>query len=297
MEDFIFDIEDVVFEASQYRSEYLKYIDEDFAKLKQNIKSTTVINSLVKHIEAFTGINNVVFSVKSDYDNAFVVPKYNKIISFDLIQIFKDFQAGKKLRRLETVEEPTKYIDKIYIIFGKKLINNFSPRELTAILLHELGHSFIHTSNMPLILIGLLRKVFITIGFIPKVILLPLIGLAWIHAFILTAACFIVCRSLTFLEHRGEYKADQFAAKYGYGDEIIRVLYKLHGVKQNEESKKSWLKKVLNYLIKIFIPSTHPKETERILQVSDEMLSEYKKMYPKLSKELTIILSDIKSEA
>jgi len=296
MDDFLFEFEDIFFEASPYRSDFLKDIDNDFAVLKKE-KSIKNIKTLSNHIKDFTGIKKVTISIKSNYENAFVVPIYNQQLSLDVINLFKDYETNKNIRKLDIVEEPAKYIESIYIIFGDGIVSMFSPRELTAILLHELGHSFTHTANMPTIIIGLLRKVIITIELIPKIILIPLISLSIIQAFFITAVCFIVCRSLTFLEHRGEYKADQFAAKYGYGDEMIKVLYQFNLIQEDVLSKFSWWKKVLFFITRFFIPSSHPKSTKRMLELSDKMLDDYKKMYPKVSKELTIILSDLKSEA
>ena len=298
MRDLILEFEsDFLFEASPYRSEILKDIDQDFVELKKDVKNQKVIKSLIEHVKEFTNIKNINISVKEDYNNTFVVPIYNQQLSLDVIDLFKDFAAGKNLRKLETVEEVSKYIKKIYIVFGDKSINLFTPRELTAILLHELGHCFIHTANMPTMIIGLLRKIVITVELIPKIILIPLISISLVQLFIITATLFIICRSLTFLEHRSEYKADQFASKYGYGDEIIKVLYKLHNIQEEVQSKYSWIKKVLHFIMEFFIPKTHPKETQRILKASEEIIVDYKKMYPKVSKELNIILSDIKGEA
>jgi hypothetical protein len=287
----------VLYEVSPYRSEILKMIDQDFADLKKDMKDHKIIKSIVAHIKEFTGVNNVVFSIKSNYDNGFVVPVYNRQISLDMFELFKDFAADKNIRQLETIEETSKYIKKIYIVFGSILVRDFTARELTAILLHELGHCFTYTANMPGKLINLLRKIFTVIGLMPKVILIPLISLSLIHVFLISVVSLIICRSLTFLEHRAEYKADQFAAKYGYGDEIIKVLYKVQKIREDAWSKVSWFKKALNFIIQFFIPKTHPVENKRIIETSEKMLLDYKKLYPKVSKELTIIFNDIKGEA
>jgi len=287
----------VLYEVSPYRSEILKMIDQDFADLKKDMKDHKIIKSIVAHIKEFTGVNNVVFSIKSNYDNGFVVPVYNRQISLDMFELFKDFAADKNIRQLETIEETSKYIKKIYIVFGSILVRDFTAHELTAILLHELGHCFTYTANMPGKLINLLRKIFTVIGLMPKVILIPLISLSLIHVFLISVVSLIICRSLTFLEHRAEYKADQFAAKYGYGDEIIKVLYKVQKIREDAWSKVSWFKKALNFIIQFFIPKTHPVENKRIIETSEKMLLDYKKLYPKVSKELTIIFNDIKGEA
>lgn len=292
MNDLLFEFKELIFEASPYRSSILKQIDEDFAALKKE-RSNKNIKSLMNHIKQFTGIKKVIISIKANYNNAFVIPIYNRKISLDVIEMFKDFE-NNNIKELKVVEEPSKYIDALYVVFGDNIISMFSPRELTAILLHELGHGYTHTSNMPLILMGILRKIFIGIEIVPKIILLPLIGLSFIHAFFITATCFLITRSLTFLEHRGEYKADQFAAKYGYADEMIKVLNTFKNLEEEHESKYSWWKKIYTFLWEFLVPSSHPKTTKRILELTDKMIEDYKSMYPEVSKELTIILSDLK---
>jgi Zn-dependent protease with chaperone function len=213
----------------------------------------------------------------------------------DLLNIFKDYNAGENIRSLNVAEEPAKYIKKLYIIFGNELVDNFSPRELTSILLHELGHSFTYTSNLPRILLTLCQKGIGVIGITLRLPILWLFNLISLPAYIISSLIIMtIVRSLTFIEHKSEYKADQFPIKYGYGDEIVKVLYKLHNKQVEKESRQSWWEKIWNFIESLFSPSTHPASSSRIEEVNDQMVNEYKKLYPKLSTELSIILKDIK---
>ena len=101
-----------------------------------------------------------------------------------------------------------------------------------------------------------------------------------------------IVRSLTFLEHKSEYHADQFAVKYGYADEMIKVLYILRN--KTLETEEAWWKKIWDFIDGLFSPSSHPTNAKRIEEINDDMLKEYKKLYPKLSNELSIILTDVK---
>jgi hypothetical protein len=287
---------DLIFEASVLRSEILKDIDQNFAQIKKDKKNLNSRKELVENIKNFSGIKNIVISTKKNYENAAIIPIYNRIISTDLINIFKDYEAGNNIEDLEVVEEPSKYIKKLYIIFGNDIIDMFSPRELTAILLHELGHCFTYTSNLPRILLALFQKGVGVTGAMFKTPILWIFNLLSIQVYIIASLIVItIVRSLTFIEHKGEYRADQFAAKYGYGDEMIKVLYKLHNRRQELESRKAWWEKIWDFIGKLFSPSSHPTNSSRIEEINNQMINEYKKLYPELSKELNIILKDIKN--
>lgn len=290
------EFEELIFEASKFRSEILKDIDQDFALIKKDKKDLAAKKSLVENIKKFTNTKHVNVSIKKDYMNAAVIPIYNQVLSIDLINILKDYEAGENIRNVDVVEEPSKYIKKMYIMFGDELIDTFSPRELTAILLHELGHVFTYTANLPRILLSLFQKSVGIAGMMLKTPILWLLNLISLPAYIISSLIImIVVRTLTFLEHKSEYKADQFAAKYGYGDEMIKVLYKLHNKQIERQSQQTWYEKIWNFIGTIFQPSSHPASSKRIKEVNEQILKDYKKMYPTLSNELNIILKDINS--
>jgi hypothetical protein len=285
-----------LFEVSPYRSSILKKIDKDFAELKKDNRNVQIKKDIISNIKEFTGIKSVLFSVKKDYFNASVIPVYNRALSLDLLTVCKKFEAGESISDLNVVEEPSKYIDKLVIIFGNTLIKQFTPRELTAILLHELGHGYIHTSNLPRLLVTLFDKVGRVGGLITNSILWFLKILTFNVSLFFTMIFALITRTATFFEHQGEFKADQFAAKYGYGDEMIKILYKFHNFSKKEKDKQNWLVKILNYLSEVLRPSSHPEDIKRIIKISEVMMTDYKKMYPQLSDELSIILTDIKKQ-
>jgi len=289
-------IEELIFEVSKYRSDVLKEIDQNFAQIKKDKKDLAVKKQLVENIKKFSGVKNIILSFKKDYMNAAVIPIYNQTLSADLINLFKDYKAETNIKNIQIIEEPATYIEKLYIIFGMEIIDMFSPRELTAILLHELGHSFTYTSNLPRIFLALIQKSFGIAGTLLRFPILWAFNLISFPAYVVSSLIIIlVTRSLTFLEHKSEYKADQFAAKYGYFDEMIKVLYKLHNKEVEIKSKQSLFEKLLEFMKMIFTPSNHPPSSERIKELNNTMLVNYKKLYPKLSNELNIILKDVEN--
>lgn len=298
IKDFImeqFEIQELIFEVSKHRSDILKDIDRIFSQIKKNNKDLAAKKELAKKIKEFSSIKQVVLNLKSEYTNASVIPIYNQTVSTDLINLLKDFESGENLKNLNVIEEPSKYIKKIYIIIGIDLINMFSSRELTSILLHELGHVYTYTSNLPRLLLNIFQKLVGFAGEIFKTPILAILNLLSLPAYAIASLIVItLTRSLTFLEHRSEYRADQFPIKYGYGDEFIKVLYKLHSRQVEVEKHRSWYEKLWRFINSWFIPSTHPTSSKRINEMADKILDEYKKIYPNLDKELSIILKDIK---
>lgn len=284
---------ELIVEVSQYRSKILQDIDENFRQIKKDMKHTRPVKELMKNISKFSGISHVIVVIKDGEFDAGVIPIYNRLLSLDVLKTFKQYGIkGDNIRALTTAEESSKYIDKIYFILGTSLIDIFSPRELTSILLHELGHVFVYTSNIPRILLAILQKCTMLAGNIFKIPFLLLTS--WVtlpmHT-VLSLIIITISRSLTFFEHMSEYRADQYAAKYGYGDEIVKVLYKLHNMEVAQKNDMSWLAKVWNFINDIFLPTSHPPSSRRIKKISKYLIDEYKELYPKLSKELTIILS------
>lgn len=290
-----FEVQELIFEVSKYRSDILKDIDKLFAALKENHKDLAAKKELTKKIKEFSGVKQVVLTLKTEYTNASVIPIYNQIISTDLINLLKDFESGENLKNLNVVEEPSKYIKKIYIIIGIDLIDMFSSRELTSILLHELGHVYTYTSNLPRILLHLFQRFVRFTGHIFKTPILVIINFFSLPAYLIASLIVItLTRSLTFLEHKAEYRADQFPIKYGYGDEFVKVLHKLHNKQIEIKKHLTWYEKLWNFINSWFVPSTHPTSSKRINEMSDKILDDYKKLYPNLDKELNIILKDIK---
>jgi len=289
------EFEELIFEASPYRSEILKQVDQNFISIKKDKNDIAAKKELAKNIKEFSGVKNIVITFKKDYFNAAIIPIYTQAVSADLLNVFKDYEAGENIRSLTVAEEPSKYIKKLYIIIGNDVINLFSPRELTAILLHELGHGFTYTANLPRILLAVFQKSIGIVGIMLKTPILWLFNLMSFPAYIVSSLIIItIVRSLTFMEHKSEYKADQFPAKYGYGDEMIKVLAKLHNKQEEINAQKAWWEKIWSFIDGLFSPSSHPVSSRRIEEVNEQMVNDYKKLYPKLSNELSIILKDIK---
>jgi hypothetical protein len=281
------DLTEFIFEVSPSRSPLLKEIETNFDIIRKSLVSNNESNRRVilkqvtllrKNIKAFTGINAVYFSIKPDLFNAYVHTKYKnilpKLFSKENVSKFSGIKA----------EESPKYIEGVYIVFGDKLIKEISPRQSTSILLHEIGHIYQYTSKMSYITPWILKNTsqFAILGTLINPVTIPVALLLFGFA-----------RTLTFFDHVGEFKSDEYAVKYGYGDEMAKVMYKFSQYyKKPKES--SWLRSTVAFIKNIFSLSTHPEETKRVCAIIDKMKKDYKKKYPKMSKEISTIYADIK---
>lgn len=200
--------------------------------------------------------------------------------NFVVIPILK--QAGKITTKEDFVSLGN--VKKMNIIVGMELVKELRPRELTAIMLHEIGHVAEHISQSVIKLYNLLWPIHKVTNFLTK---LPIIGLLLIPIFIITS------RSLSWTQHVFEFSADKFAVKYGYGDELASAAHKWakSDQKYNKLSGKTLMQK-LGIIADLFSGKvfgvTHPKNEDRIKAIVQEMKKNYSNQYK--SKRLQKIL-------
>lgn len=286
------DFEYDIFEVSRIRSPILKDIDKNFDVLRRDNKDISEIADLIKNIMKFTRIKKVYFVIKPNELDAVVFTKYNKFLP----TIFKGkSEETIKIDKIRAEETP-KYIDSIYILFGEKTLDMFTSKELTAILLHEIGHIYQHTSNFSLLMGNITNKVAkwgivaSTLTFL-RFIVFPT---ASMYVAPVIAGLWALSRSLTFFDHMGELNADEYAIKYGYGDELTKVFFKFNKITGGKPRPKSWVKKTWGSIGSFFSLKTHPDDSKRICDMLGKMKRDYKKSYPKFSKEITTIYADIR---
>lgn len=282
----------VMFESARVISPVLKKIDKNFDVLRKNSKDRKEINDLVKNIKDFTGVKTVYFVIKQNEYDACIFTKYNQTLP----KLFKKEGEDKLRTEKFKAEESPKYIKGIYVIFGTKTLDMFNSRELTSILLHEIGHIYQHTANFSLLFPTLINKfakgglLFSSLALL-RVIVFPTISLI-VLPFVLSL--FALSRSLTFADHMGELNADEYAIKYGYGDDLAKVFFKFHKLTGGKARPQNWMQKTWGNIKSFFSLTTHPHDSRRICDIIDKMRVDYKKSYPKFSKEITTIYADIR---
>ncbi len=269
-----YELQEELFEASKFRNPILKELDGEFLKLK-NSKTVKVenIKSIQQLIRKFTGAKYVYLSIKKDMFNAYVIPIYNGFF-------YKKVKQDQKI--IDDGIEDSQYIDKIYITIGQKLLDKLSHKQITAVLLHELGHVYLHRSHVMMFVkkiinlstvIGTISVNLMTGVFVP--IILPLL---------------LISRTFSFFDHKEEYNADKFALKYGYADDISKVMLTFH---KKEIQNKSKMRQIFDNIIYMILPTSHPQSKNRIDKINKTYLKKYQKIYPDIKNELTIIFKNL----
>lgn len=275
----------IIFEKSSKSMPIFEEIDRCFEQIKNNRKNKKSISDLTNQLETnikkISGVRKVDVKIIKNLYNAYASPIYKKILPVTFNP--KNNQILKRtVKKKFQLEETGKFISELNLGFGTKLLNEFTPQECTAVLLHELGHALKHTSFVGLFWKQILKKIaklsIFTVGLISPQLYM---------------ASLLLFRGTSIFDHIEEYSADSYTSQYGYGDEMLRVLNKFK--KNNIKFKKKnpvryFSEKILGYLF----GTTHPEDDKRQCSIINQMLNEYANMYPGFEKEIKKSFKNIK---
>lgn len=249
-----------LFEAGVRKVESLKNIDNLFKELKRAIDSSEremILRELESTLKELFGIPVMInIHYFGRYGDNFAV----------LPQI-----TTNKTTNVESTSDLIKIINvkKLYLIIGYNLIKLHTPQELTALLLHEIGHLTYHISEATKTITRILQPLF---SIAKGLRLIPFIGVAFLPVYV------ICSRSLFAISHMGEYHADKFVAEYGYGDDLISAIDKWHKL-DLKDTPTNFLDKIAA-IERIFTGSTHPEDVSRIEKITESIKKEYLHIYP-----------------
>jgi len=238
----------------------LKNIDILFRKLKSakdKQSKEKVLREMEVELEKIFGVHVVI-----DF-HYFGLHAYNFAV-IPYIKPNKDVKIKEKKDLVKFIN-----VKRIELIFGNDFIKEHTPPELTAILLHEIGHLLNYLSIMMTSILKIMYPIYLIARGLRMI---PFIGAVFYPLFLITS------RTLHFAEHIGEYQADKFSAKYGYGDELVSALKKW----ENEEvkiKKKLTIFQRISMLQELLVSSTHPANKDRILKIVEVMKKNYLHRY------------------
>jgi hypothetical protein len=231
----------------------LSDIDNLFKELKENSNRDKSISKLESKLSEIFGCEFIIDIARSSMwiDNCGIIPTFKK--------------SGKIVKQENLVKLGN--IKSLNVILGINLIKIATPRELTALFLHEIGHIVNHIGAFFSIMqktISLSKGIlFIVNLFIGTLYLIPIMV--------------ILTRTLFFTLHIGEYNADKFVVEYGYGDEFISLIHKLNI--KDSQPKRNIIIKTLITVYNYIMGGTHPKNSDRIKHIVKIMKDEYIEKY------------------
>jgi len=249
----------LLYERGSHALSELTDIDNLFAELKKTKKSKArpLVDKLEKKLSKIFG-TTVIVELQNHgefVDNFAVLP-----ILYSDKQKTKDNVLTPNSIKLNKIEL-------LYLMIGMDLVKDSKPRQITGILLHEVGHVTQHVSMMSNYLTQFLQQFQYISDIMSRV---PVINFVFSPLFIITT------RSLNFRNHAFEYGADKFAIQYGYGDDLAEWCFE----HLKQKRKVPFNLSGAAYMLKtLFEGSSHPSFKKRIYAVIKEMKTNYSKEY------------------
>ena len=243
-----------VLDEAKYRIDQLNRLERLIRKLKDNPRDTQVCREIAKTLKLMFGYLDVKFRVlyNEHTPNAFVLYVPNP---------FRSKIEDKRPHIAMSVQ--------FYVTKG--LLDLLTTREVVAVLLHEVGHTFY--SGKPLfqqLLSTIRRLLYLGTMITAAVTHLPIFALL-LSTLTLSLQLEV---GVGLLSRLSEKDADKFVVELGYGPELATALQKLSVYAKFQEGKKTgFFSKVWDKIKQIF--DTHPNNAERICHVLKTVIDEY----------------------
>lgn len=220
-------------------------IEGAFKVLKENPNSTAGIDIIKESLEACFPYKFEIHVVNNPNDPPFIMSVFPEIGMVDrIIRAVNDGSPSKDIRILW--EKNTNWVIEI----DQRILSNliFTEKELTAILMHEVGHVTV-SGSIPN-RVGMILKYELAKTSLHNKILLK----EKIFRNLLSLPILDACVSDRKLDAKGikeEIKADHFAAKMGYKEDLSSALTKLSKMgSTNRDSLNDKISKTMNFSLR-----------------------------------------------
>lgn len=228
------------------KKEKFEKIETGFSVLKEDPMNKTGVEMIKKELEDMFGYEFVINVVVPEDDSAefFVMSVYPEVSTMD--KIIQSLMTNNK-NKDEAVKKIWAKNKKWTLEIDKRLLTNtiitVDQKELTALLLHEIGH-IICSNSLPTRFVTLLQyevaksnmktRLMLKDKVFRKVLCIPILN-----------ACIADDKSKQALKN--EVKADSYVKKMGYKNELNSVLKKLIQATPDKSSKDENMKTLTNF--------------------------------------------------
>jgi hypothetical protein len=224
-----------------YKPKNTKIMDDCFANLLKNKNVESSLRTLEKVVKKEFNMDSTIIRIVE------VNPKSNYFFGMRVFPSKEELEG----MALEIVTNKNKEIQfkkctNIIIEIDSKIITKndyfeepFTPRELTAVLLHEIGHKIYSKEHF-----AVARKYslinFLSIGGAVLGAAATTFGVAIVVFGLLLSFMVVTSRAQS---DTTEKYADSFPVRYGYGKEIYSVLYKIGNINRSKKQDETTLSK------------------------------------------------------
>ena len=294
-------------EVSQYAPKKLKEMEQTLSELKKSSNNKNARLKLIQQMKEFTKIDDVVLFVDKEL-NAGVISVYKKNSLKNIVKTIVDkFSTKNKkisiedLPKLTSVTENAEVVERIYIFIGRPLLKLLTPQEMLAVLLHEFGHVYSASSDVPDTIMAILKPLLNYTSFAVSVLKRSgFLDIVFELFLLYQAIITFLVHGISFTQRIGEKKADNYVVKYGYGDELVSVLTKFKGKEKEKpgmmETVKKFFSEILRLIFFFLNPPEHPSEEKRIKNLEDQIYGSFKKYYPHYGEVIDLVRADYRRQ-
>lgn len=205
------------------KCEDLQYIDKCFMAIKNKVAVNENLNKISLALERLFDIKCELHVVDNKSNTFFGMNVFPSVSTMDLIvdSIINKQSSSNDILKLW--EKNDKWYIEIDSILLYDLNLNANPQEMTAVLLHEIGH-VVYTNTIPQRLYKVIKFKFVKLNYQMK----QLISTEKIRK-MFNIAIIESCSSknYNYVNTNTEKIADKFVVNYGYGDELESFINKL----------------------------------------------------------------------